>query len=145
MESKIFSLADFLEMDSKTIGTFTNIESSKEIYNLSHNSGTLLNDCVGEKIRIKKILIRRFKKDLDEAKVNERTGETYDTEFPLSCAVVDDIGASYVTGSKIFARNLIDYVVNNGGYADMENGNFEIKVLKNPLENGRSSLGFEVL
>lgn len=141
----IFTLADYLELGPKTIGTFTNVQSSKEIYNLTHNSGTLLNDCVGEKLRIKKVLLRRFKKELDEAKVNERTGETYDVEFPLSCVIVDENEIAYVTGSKIFAYNLIDYIVRNGGISDLENGGIEIEIVKNPLENGRSSLGFKVL
>lgn len=141
----IFTLADYLELDSQTIGTFTNVQSSKEIYNLTHNSGTLLNDCVGEKLRIKKVLLRRYRKELEEAKVNERTGETYDVEFPLSCVIVDENEIAYVTGSKIFAYNLIDYIVRNGGISDLENGGIEIEIVKNPLENGRSSLGFKVL
>lgn len=141
----IFTLSDYLESDSKTIGTFTNVQSSKEIYNLTHNSGTLLNDCVGEKLRIKKVLLRRYRKELEEAKVNERTGETYDVEFPLSCVIVDENEIAYVTGSKIFAYNLIDYIVRNGGISDLENGGIEIEIVKNPLENGRSSLGFKVL
>ena len=141
----IFTLSDYLELDSKTIGTFTNVQSSKEIYNLTHNSGTLLNDCVGEKLRIKKVLLRRYKKELEEAKVNERTGETYDVEFPLSCVIVDENEIAYVTGSKIFAYNLIDYIVRNGGISDLENGGIEIEIVKNSLENGRSSLGFKVL
>ena len=144
-ESSVMSLKNFLEYDSNTIGTFTNIESPKEIYNLSHNVDCKLNDCVGEKLRITKILLRRFKKELDEAKINETTGESYDVEFPLSCVIVDDNGKSYATGSKIFAYNLVDYVVRNGGIVDLNNGGIELEIVKNPLDNGRSSLGFKVL
>lgn len=145
MENGIFELSDYLENDSSTIGTFTNVKSAKEIYNLTHNSATLLNDCVGEKLRVKKVLIRRFKKELDEPKVNERTGETYDIEYNISCCIVDENEIPYATGSKLFAWNLIDYIVRNGGYMDLENGGIELEIVKNPLENGRSSLGFKVL
>lgn len=145
VESSIMTLKDFIDYEATTTGTFTNINSPKEIYNLSHNVDCKLNDCAGEKLRITKVLIRRFKKELEEAKVNEATGESYDVEFPLSCVIVDDNGKSYATGSKIFAFNLVDYIIRNGGIKDLENGGIELEIVKNPLENGRSSLGFKVL
>ena len=144
-ETNLMRLADFLNLDPTTIGTFTNITSPKEIYNLSNNVDYKLNDSVGEKLRIKKILIRRFKKQLDEPVINEETGESSDIKYTLSCVIVDVEGKSFATGSKIFAYRLVDYIVRNGGFMDLENEGVELEIVKNQLENGRSSLGFKVI
>jgi hypothetical protein len=141
----VMSLADYRKASGTQVGTFTNVESAKEIFNLSNNVDCKLNDCVGEKIRVKKILIRRFEKPLDEPKVNEETGEVIESEIKISCVLVDESGKSYATGSKIFTYKLVNYLEECGGAVDLAKGGIELEIVKNPLENGRSSLGFKVL
>lgn len=145
VESSVMSLADYRKASGTQVGTFSNITSPKEIFNLSNNVDFKLNDCVGEKLRIKKILIRRFEKPLAEPIVNEETGEVIDSEIKVSCVLVDESGKSYATGSKIFTYKLINYLEESGGNVELQTTGIEIEIIKNPLENGRSSLGFKVL
>ena len=41
---------------------FTNITDTKKIFNLENNVDTLLNDCEGETIRVKEVLIKRYER-----------------------------------------------------------------------------------
>ena len=144
-ESRVMNLTDYRKASNTQVGTFSNIHDSKELFNLSSHVDFKLNDVVGEKIRVKKVLIRKFEKPLDEPKVNEETGEIITYEYKVSCVLVDDNGKSYATGSKIFSNLLISYLIDNGGINDLTKDGIEIQIVKNPLENGRSSLGFIVL
>lgn len=144
-ESKVMNLSDYRKASNTQVGTFSNIHDSKELFNLSSHVDFKLNDVVGEKIRVKKVLVRKFEKPLDEPIVNEETGEIKSYEYKVSCVLVDDNGKSYATGSKIFANLLISYLIDNGGINDLTKDGIEIQIVKNPLENGRSSLGFIVL
>ena len=145
VESSVMSLADYRRASGTQVGTFSNITSPKEIFNLSNNVDFKLNNCVGEKLRVKKILIRRFEKPLAEPIVNEETGEVIDSEIKVSCILVDESGKSYATGSKIFTYKLINYLEESGGNVELQTKGIEIEIIKNPMENGRSSLGFKVL
>ena len=145
IESNVMSLADYRKASGTEVGTFSNISSPKEIFNLSNNVDFKLNDCVGEKLRVKKILIRRFIKSLAEPIVNEETGEIIENEIKVSCVLVDENGKSYATGSKIFTYKLINYLEECGGDVELQSSGIEIEIVKNPMENGRSSLGFKVI
>ena len=106
-ESKVMNLSDYRKASNTQVGTFSNIHDSKELFNLSSHVDFKLNDVVGEKIRVKKVLVRKFEKPLDEPIVNEETGEIKSYEYKVSCVLVDDNGKSYATGSKIFANLLM--------------------------------------
>src|SRR5699024_10371442 len=54
---------------------FTNITDKKKIFNLDSHVDNLLNDCEGELIRVKEVLIKRYEKPLKEPVVDEETGE----------------------------------------------------------------------
>lgn len=90
---------------------FTNITSEKKIFNLESKVDCLLNDCEGELIRVKEVLIKRFEKPLEEPILNEETGEILkDKKITMSCILIDDNNKSYATGSKIFTIQMIRYI-----------------------------------
>ena len=123
---------------------FTNITDIKKMFNLNSHVDSLLNDCEGEMIRVKEVLIKRFKKPMKEPVVDEETGEIIkDTETTFSCVLVDDTGKSYATGSKVFTIQLMQYLqmFNRDGEIDP----FEIKIVKNKTDKGNKSLGFELI
>lgn len=124
----------------------TNIKDSKKLFNLENNVDTLLNDCEGETIRVKEVLIKRYEKPLKEPIINEDTGEILkDKEITMSCVIVDDEGKSYATGSKVFAIQLMRYLqmatkLGNNGEP------FDIKIIKKKYgEKGNKALSFELV
>ena len=122
---------------------FTNITDKKKLFNLDSHVDCLLNDCEGEKIRVKEVLIKQFEKPLKEPIVDETTGEIIkDTEYSMSCILIDDNGKSYATGSKVFTIQMKRYLTMFGLQA---NEGFEIKIVKNKTDKGNKSLGFELV
>lgn len=144
-ENQVLGLSGFRKSSNVDVGTFTNVEDPKEVFNLSNNVDFKLNDCVGEKIRVKKVLIRRFLKPLDEPIVNEDTDEIKDHEMKISCVLVDETGKSYATGSKTFTFKLVNYLVDCGGSKDLEKDGVILEITKVNTPTGNKALGFKVL
>lgn len=136
------------ERKSNTIcNTITNITDMKQLYNLSMNADCKLNDCVGEKIRIKGVVIKFYDKKLDEPKINAETGEVQEFERKISCVIVDEAGKSYATGSKTFAYQLMNFI--DGGYiteTELTNSGLDVEIIKRNVQNSpNKALGFKVL
>ena len=109
-EGNVKSLSSFGRSNNVQVESFTNIMNSKELFNLQSHVDFILNDCVGEKIRIKNVLIRTFDKPMKEPIIDEDTGEVLKSiERSVSCVLVDEAGKSYATGSKTFTYNLMNY------------------------------------
>ena len=132
-----------LQSASKTKAKiFTNITDAKKIFNLESHVDCLINDCEGELIRVKEVLVKRFEKPMKEPVINEETGEIEkDTEITMSCILIDDNNKSYATGSKIFTIQMMKYLQM---FSINEEG-FEIKIVKNKTEKGNKALGFELV
>lgn len=121
---------------------FTNITDQKKIFNLDSHVDNLLNDCEGEMIRVKEVLIKRYKKPMKEPIVDDETGEVIkDIETSFACILIDDNNKSYATGSKVFTIQMMRYLQLFGVDAE----GFEIKIVKNKTEKGNKSLGFELV
>ena len=142
-------IKDFNQMEgvasrSKT-NVFTTITDSKTIFNLENTCDYKINDCKGEVIRVKDVLIKVIETPLAEPEVNEETGEIIrDTEYKKVCILIDDNGKSYVTGSKMFTNQIIRYI-NMFGVEEIENG-LEIRVVERAVKNsGNKALGFELV
>ena len=121
---------------------FTNITDQKKIFNLDSHVDNLLNDCEGEMIRVKEVLIKRYKKPMKEPIIDEETGEVLkDTETTMACILIDDNNKSYATGSKVFTIQMMRYLQMFG----ITNEGFEIKIVKNKTDNGNKALGFELV
>ena len=68
----------------------TNIKDKKKLFNLGNNVDCLLNDCVGEKIRVVEVLLKTYAKPMKEPLIDEETGEVIkDTEFTMSTVLVE--------------------------------------------------------
>lgn len=122
---------------------FTNITDKKKLFNLDSHVDCLLNDCEGELIRVKEVLIKQFEKPMKEPIIDDETGEVIkDTEYSMACILIDDNGKSYATGSKVFTIQMKRYLQMFGLKADE---GFEIKIVKNKTEKGNKALGFELV
>lgn len=123
--------------------TFSNITDKKKLFNVQNKVDNLLNDCEGEIIRVKEIMIKRYLKPMKEPIVDEETGEILkDKEMTMSVVLIDDNGKSYATGSKMFGIQLMRYLqmfATNEGFDP-----FEIKIVKIQQQKGKS-LGFELV
>lgn len=124
----------------------TNITDEKQLFNLGNKVDVMLNDCEGETIRVKKVLIKRYEKPLDPPQIDEETGEIMkDKEITMSCVLVDDDGKSYATGSKVFTIDLMRYLqikANSG----RQNESFDIKIIKKKVgDRGNKALSFELV
>lgn len=143
-ETAVSIIQGFNEMTSRSkthCNVFTNIQDQKKIFNLDSNVDCLLNDCEGESIRVKEVLIKRFEKPMKNPIINEETGEIEkDVEISMSCILIDDNNKSYATGSKIFTIKMIQYIQMFGITKD----GFEIKIIKTKMNEGKA-LGFELL
>ena len=121
---------------------YTNITDQKKIFNLDSHVDNLLNDCEGELLRVKEVLIKRYEKPMKEPVIDDETGEVLkDKDISMACILIDDNNKSYATGSKVFTIQMMRYL---DMFGITENG-FEIKIVKNKTEKGNKALGFELV
>lgn len=145
VEENVKDLSSFRKSGSVNVGTFTNVEDKKELFNLQSHVDFILNECVGEKLRIKKVLVRTFDKPMKEPLVDEETGEVLkETERSVSCVLIDDTGKSYATGSKTFTYNLMNYLSDFDGAKELEEG-INIEIIKVPTPTGNKALSFKLI
>lgn len=125
---------------------FTNITDNKKLFNLNNNVDVLLNDCEGEIINVKEVLIKKYEKKMKKPLIDEETGEIIkDIETTMSCILVDDNNKSYATGSKIFTMNFMNYL-QMGGMNELETNGIMIKIIKTKKgDNNNKSLTFELI
>lgn len=124
----------------------TNITDEKKMFNLENKVDELLNDCEGELIRVKEVLIKRYEKPMKEPVIDDITGEIIkDTEISMSCVIVDDNDKSYATGSKTFTIQLMK-LLQMRSRLGKNNESFEIKIIKKKIPNsGNKALSFELV
>ena len=147
-EMGLTNVQDFgsLQAQTDTISNiFTNITDKKKIFNLHSNIDHLLNDCVGESIRVKEVLIKRYLKPMKEPVIDEETGEIVkDKEMTMSVVIVDTEGKSYATGSKVFGVQIMQYLqmfATKDGFEP-----FEIRIIKKSIKgSSNKALGFELI
>lgn len=144
VETGMSVVQDFSSLSKQTntkANIFTNITDKKKIFNLESKVDELLNDCEGELIRVKEVLIKKYEKPMKEPIIDEETGEVIkDKEYSMCCILIDDNNKSYATGSKIFTIQMMRYLEMFG----LTEEGFEIKIVKNKVNNNKS-LGFELV
>lgn len=134
-------LSGLTKSTSTKAQVFTNITDNKKIFNLESKVDELLNDCEGELIRVKEVLIKKYEKPMKEPIIDEETGEILkDKEFSMCCILIDTEGKSYATGSKVFTIQMMRYIQMFG-----LNEPVEIKIVKNKQNSGNKALGFELV
>lgn len=110
---------------------YTSIKDEKLIFNLLNTECDFkLNECENKEIKVKDTLI----------KVIETPSDTGEVVFKKITILIDEECKSYVTASKMFANQLMDYLQN-----DIEKG-FTIKIIKRSVKNSpNKALGFELV
>ena len=123
------------ELDGKsTQKIYTSIEDPKLLFNLDNYCDFKLNECKGELIRVKDILIK-----IIETKIDENN-----SEFKKITILIDDQGKSYVTASKMFTNQIMRYI-QMFGIESIKKG-LEIKVIERAVKNSSNkALGFELV
>lgn len=143
-ETAVSIVQDFSALGKRTdtkSQIFTNITDKKKMFNLDSHVDFLLNDCEGELIRVKEVLVKRYEKPMKEPIIDEETGEIIkNKEITMACILIDDNNKSYATGSKVFTIQMMRYLEMFG----INDDGFEIKIVKNKQEKGKS-LGFELV
>ena len=140
---------DFGEYNVNRVGkstqqVFTSIKDQKKIFNLDNNCDFKLNDCKGETLRVKDVLVKIIETPLDEPKVMEETGEIIDSEYKKITILIDEQGKSYVTASKMFTNQILRYIQMFGLESITKDG-LEIKIIERPVKNSSNkALGFEL-
>lgn len=125
--------------------TTIDVSDVKTLYNLDNvDIENKLNDCEGQMLRIKDVLIKEFIHELDEPVVNSETGEVKEFEVNKVCILIDDAGEKYVTGSKVFTNQMKNYIAMFGDES-IKNG-LEIKIIKKKInESNNKALAFELV
>lgn len=142
-QTGILSFDDLKSSRQTQMEMITNIDDKKELYNIDNSTpDAMLNDCEGEKIRVKKVLIKRYEKPMKEPVIDEETGEILkDKETSMSIILIDDNGKTYATGSKTFGWQLIRFMCDYK--PDLSEG-LEIEITKKKMNEGKA-LGFKLL
>ena len=141
-------IKDFSEMENagsrSNTDVFTTITDGKVLFNLDNHCDYKLNDCKGETIRVKDVLIKVISTPLDEPEVDDNGNIVKDKEIKKVCILIDDEGKSYVTGSKMFTNQMIRYI----GYAGIQSiqEGLEIKIIEKEVKGtNNKALGFDLV
>lgn len=125
--------------------TFTTIDDAKLIFNLQNECDEKINECVGESIRVKDVLIKVIERKLEEPEIDTETGELIrDKEYSKICILIDEAGKSYVTASKMFTNRMLQ-LIEMYGINKIKEG-VDIKITKIAVKNSSNkALSFELL
>ena len=136
-----------LEKNSQTKKEmFTNIQDEKLIFNLENNVDFRLNDCKGERIKMKAVMFKKFTSPLEEPVVDTITGDIIkENETKFVTIIIDDQNKSYVTGSKTFGFDMQKYVL-TFGTEKMESEGVDIEICDKPIKNSpNKALSFKLV
>lgn len=129
---------------SADVKAFTTITDPKKVFNLENSCDFKINDCKGELIKVKDVMIKVIEKNIEPI-VDEETGEVIkDKEVKKICILIDDKGKSYVTASKMFTNQFIQYI-KMFGFDTIVNEGLDIKIIEKTIKNSSNkALGFEL-
>lgn len=135
-----------LRKDSQTKKEmFTNITDEKTIFNLENNVDYRLNDCKGERIKVKAIMFKKFTTPLDEPVVDVNGEVVKEAETKMVTILIDDQGKSYVTASKTFGFDMQKYVL-TFGTEKMESEGVDIEICEKQVKNSpNKALSFQLV
>lgn len=144
MSLQVNNLNNVMNIGKSKVNCFTTLEDTKKIFNLENSCDYKINECKGEMIRVKDVLIKVIERELEEPNVNEETGEIQDKEFKKICILIDEAGKSYVTASKMFTNRMLRYL-DMFGIESIKNG-LDIKITEVSVKgSSNKALSFEVV
>ena len=126
---------------------FTTIEDEKTLLNLENVVDFKLNDCKGEKIIVKNVLVKKLTKKLDETEIDENGEVVKEYSHKFITILVDDEGNSYVTGSASFTISLMNVLQKLQDVKQlMKNGEFILEICEKQAKNSQfKSLSFKLI
>lgn len=104
-------------------------KEKKELFNALESCDALLNDCVGQEIKLKDMYV-------EEKQVIDETGEIK-TKYRI--ILFDENGQTYATGSYGI-YNVLKKIVQIYGLPENWEKPLKVKVAKRPIGNGKQSL-----
>ena len=110
-------------------------KEKKELFNALESCDALLNDCVGQEIKIKDIYV-------EEKEIHD--DETGENKVKYRTILFDESGQTYATGSYGI-YNIIKKIVGIYGLPNTWEKPLKVKVAKRPLGNGKQSLTLTLL
>lgn len=144
MSLQVNNLNNVMNIGKSKVNCFTTLEDTKKIFNLENSCDYKINECKGEMIRVKDVLIKVIERELEEPNVNEETGEIQDKEFKKVCILIDEAGKSYVTASKMFTNRMLRYL-DMFGIDSIKKG-LDIKITEVSVKgSSNKALSFEVV
>lgn len=105
-------------------------KEKKELFNALESCDALLNDCVGQEIKIKDMYVEEKQVIIDE------TGEI---KTKYRTILFDENGQTYATGSYGI-YNVLKKIVQIYGLPEIWEKPLKVKVAKRPIGNGKQSL-----
>lgn len=111
-------------------------EEKKKLYNALESCDILINDIVGQKIKVKDVYIQEF------PRTNKDTGEPMTNGHRV--ILFDEAGKTYVTASNYFFISLIK-VLNAFGDPQTWDAPLEIEITKRPTKGGNNCLSLKLV
>lgn len=105
-------------------------KEKKELFNALESCDALLNDCVGQEIKIKDIYVE------EKQVMDDESGEI---KTKYRTILFDENGQTYATGSY-GVYNILKKIVQIYGLPDSWKKPLVVKVAKRPIGNGKQSL-----
>lgn len=141
----VSSINDITNVTRSKTSVFTTIQDNKQLFNLETNVDNKINDCVGETIRVRNVLIKMIETPLEDPILNEAGEIEREFEYKKITILIDDNNKSYVTASKVFANDFIKYISMVGMDDFIKNG-VDIKIIKKNVKNSTNqALSFELV
>ena len=135
-----------LSTNSKTRKSIqTNITDEKTIFNLETNVDFRINDCKGERIKVKNVMFKTFETPLDEPVLDSNGEIIKEVERKVVTILIDNEGKSYVTASKTFAFDMKKYIATFGDEKMLNEGT-EIEICEKQIPNSSNkALSFKLV
>lgn len=129
-----------LEVIQGNTGTYCSVkpetmEEKKALYNALESCDVVLNDIVGQTIKVKDVYIQEY------PRTDKDTGEPISNGHRV--ILFDDEGKSYVTASNYFFISLVKFI-NAFGEPSTWKEPIPIEITKRPTKNGNQCLSFKL-
>lgn len=108
----------------------------KKLYNALESCDVIINDIVGQKIKVKDVYIQEY------PRANKETGEPMSNGHRV--ILFDEDGKTYVTTSNYFFVSLIK-VLNTFGDPNTWDKPLEIEITKRPTKGGNNCLSLKLV
>ena len=112
------------------------MEDRKKLFNSLENCDVVLNDIVGQKIKVKDVYIQSY------PRTDKETGEKISDGHRT--ILFDENGKTYVTASNYFFVSIVK-LFNSINTPDTWESALDIQIVKRDLKNGNKALGFKLV